>query len=72
MQALSRDRHGDHGGGVTPRRQLMAALFALPPVRQRNPRANEIAIPLFTVASPGAFVVIKNSQRLRSGFCPNK
>jgi len=37
MQAFSRDRRGDRGGGVTPRRQPMAALFALPPVRQRNP-----------------------------------
>jgi hypothetical protein len=34
--------------------------------------ANEIAILLFTVASLVAFVIIKNNQRLISGFCPNK
>jgi len=37
MQALSRDRRGDRGGGVTPRRQLMAALFALPPYATAKP-----------------------------------
>jgi hypothetical protein len=38
MQARSRDRHSDHGCGVTSKRQPAAALFALPLVRQRNPR----------------------------------
>jgi len=38
MQAPSRDRRGDHGGGVTPKLQPVAALFALALVRQRNPR----------------------------------
>ena len=37
MQAPSRNRRGDRGGGVTPKRQV-AALFALALVRQRNPR----------------------------------
>src|ERR1700722_3877315 len=38
MQASSRDRRGDRGCGVTPKRRLAAVLFALVLVRQRNSR----------------------------------
>src|ERR1700719_2834744 len=53
MQAPSGDRRCDHGGGVTPKRQPAAVLFALSLVRQRNPRllAHAIVAVGFAVAA---------------------
>ena len=61
MQAPSRDRRGDHGGSVTPQRQLMAALFALPLVRQRNPR-----LPAHAIVAVG-FAVAAADHKFRPG-----